>query len=262
MRHRGRAFLLPGAKRFFHLPNFGPLEVADLQRALLHRRAHRRARVQELRVPITGEHLGGRDGCEPKRRADVNLDARIDVGVRAHCARQLADRDARARPAQALHVPAHLHRPEGKLDAEGGRFGVNPMCAPDHGGVSVHVSLLGQRLFEFDGRLDQQVGSTSELQSKRGVHHVARREPVVHPCAFGLSDPFLHDVDECGNVVFGDQLPLVDRSDVESGPSAHRFGGCRRYDSDLRPRFGGQDLHLEPRTKLRLVGEQCGHLGQ
>ena len=124
------------------------------------------------------------------------------------------------------------------------------------------MSLLGQRLFELDGGAAAQVCGAGELQRERGVDDVTRRQPVVHPGTFWLSDTFLHNVDERGDVVLGDQLSLVDRGNVEAGAGTHRFGGGGRHDSDLGPRFGGQDLDLEPRTELRLVGEQRGHLGQ
>ena len=66
------------------------------------------------------------------------------------------------------------------------------------------------------------------LQRERGVDDVARREPVVHPRAGGLTDARLHDVDERGDVVVGDLLALVHRGDVDPRALAHRARGVGR----------------------------------
>ena len=95
----------------------------------------------------------------------------------------------------------------------------------------------------------EQVGGAGQLQRERGVHDVARGEPVVDPGAFRLTDPVLDDVDERGDVVLGDQLARLDRGDVEAGALAHRDRSFLRDDPELGPRLGREDLDLEPRAE-------------
>ena len=79
----------------------------------------------------------------------------------------------------------------------------------------------------------------------------------MHPGALRLADALLHDVDERGDVVLGDQLALVDRGDVEAGALAHRDRGRLRDDAELGPRLDGEDLDLQPGAEARLVGEEA-----
>ena len=71
----------------------------------------------------------------------------------------------------------------------------------------------------------------------------------MHPRAGRQTDPFLHDVDERGDVVVGDLLALVDRGDVEAGALADRDRGVARHDAELGPRLAREDLDLEPRPR-------------
>ena len=104
VRHRARALLLPARNGSSTSRDLGALQVADLERERLDARADRRARVQQLGVTVAREHLGRGHRREPERRAHVLLDARIDVGVGADRARELADRDrvARARTRRSM----------------------------------------------------------------------------------------------------------------------------------------------------------------
>ena len=101
VRHRRGALLLPGPERLLHLAHLGALQVADLRRELLDARADARARVEQLRVPVAREHLRRGHRREAELRADVLLDERVDVRVRADRAGELADRDHLAWPGAA-----------------------------------------------------------------------------------------------------------------------------------------------------------------
>ena len=54
----------------------------------------------------------------------------------------------------------------------------------------------------------------------------------------------------------------MDGNDVDPGAFANRACGIGGHDPELRPRFDGEHLHLEPRAETRFVGEQIGDLGE
>ena len=146
VRHRARALLLPFAERLLDFAHLGALEVADLERERLDRRAERRARVHDLGVPVAGQHLRRRDRTQPEPFAHVLLDARVDVGVRAR-PRPTASRPrstSRAR-SEALAIAAHLHRPQRELHAEGRRLGVDAVGPADHRRVAELAGPCGDR---------------------------------------------------------------------------------------------------------------------
>ena len=147
--------------------------------------------------------------------AHVPLHRGIDVRVRAHGARELADRDRVAGAQQALAVAANLQRPERQLHAERRRLGVDAVGAADHRRVA---ELAGAFAIADSRRRppEDAIEGARHLERERGVDHVARREPVVHPRARGLADARLHDVDERGDVVIGDALAFVYGLDVET----------------------------------------------
>ena len=76
-------------------------------------------------------------GCSPRAVAHVALDGRVDVGVRADRAAQLADGHRLAGGQQPDPVAVGLQRPQRHLGAEGRRLGVHAVGAADHGGVAV-----------------------------------------------------------------------------------------------------------------------------
>ena len=172
-------------------------------------------------MPIARQHLRGRHRREAEVLAHVALDRGIDVGVGADRARQLADRDRVRARSQPFAVAPHLHRPERELHAEGRRLGVDAVRATDHRRVAELAGPGCDRRLQLGRGREDAIERARHLQRERGVDHVARREPVVHPRARGLTDALLHDVDERGDVVVGDLLALVHRGDVDPGPLAH-----------------------------------------
>jgi hypothetical protein len=213
-------------------------------------------------VPIARDHLRRGHRAEPELPADVLLDERVDVGIGADGARELADRDRVAGALQAIEVTAHLHGPERELRAERRRFGVDAVRAPDHRRVAELARPTRDRRLQASRRTEDHVHGSRELQRQRGVDDVARRQPVVHPRARRLPDALLHDVDERGDVVIGGAFPLVHRLDVEAGPFANGAGVGLGDHTELRPCFDGEDLDFEPRSETGLVGEEVGDLGE
>src|SRR5207244_12116499 len=81
VRHRARALLRALAERLLDLAHLGALEMADLESEALDRRADRRARVEELGVPVAGNHLARRRRCQPQLLTDERLDLGVDVRI-------------------------------------------------------------------------------------------------------------------------------------------------------------------------------------
>ena len=102
VRHRRRA-LHAGRERLLDLAHLGARQVADLGREAVERRRHERERREQLRVPVARDHLRRhRIRLEPEPLARRPLDLRVDGGVRADRARELADAvRSRARAAAA-----------------------------------------------------------------------------------------------------------------------------------------------------------------
>ena len=88
----------------------------------------------------------------------------------------------------------------------------------------------------------------------------------MDPLAGRRADGGLDHVDEGGQVVVGDLLPLVDRLDeggVDVGrPLPDGLGVVLGDHAQGGPRLGGQDLDVEPQPEAGLVGEEGRHLGQ
>ncbi len=68
---------------------------------------------------------------EAELLADHLLHARVDVGVGADGAADLADADAVGDATHALEMAGHLEGPEAELHAEGDGLGVDAVRAPD-----------------------------------------------------------------------------------------------------------------------------------
>ena len=62
------------------------------------------------------------------------------------------------------------------------------------------------------------------------------------------ADGLLDHVDEGGDVVVGDPLPLLDGRRLDPGPFPHGGGVGGRDDPQLGPGLDGQDLDLQPRA--------------
>jgi hypothetical protein len=137
VRH-GRRALLPGREILFSLEHLGPLVVTHLKRDLLDGAREQREGRHELRVAITLNDLR-RDGSETQteqRYSDL-LDLRVDVGVGAHGARDLAHRNLLNGALESLQPPLHLEGPQAQDHAERDGLGVHPVGAADHHGVAV-----------------------------------------------------------------------------------------------------------------------------
>ena len=260
VRH-GRGALLARAERLLHLAHLGLLQGADLGRELLEAGGDQREGGHHLGVPVALEDLrrDGR-GQQAQPRADRLLDLRRQVREGAHGARELAVGDRGPRAVEPLELPLQLRVPQGHLQAEGHRLGVDAVRAADHRRVLVAQGPLAHRFHQVDEVRAHEVARVAHQDGERRVHHVRRGEPVVQPAPLG---PHVlgHARDEGDDVVLDLLLDLLDARDVEAGPGLDRGQGLPRHHAALDEDLGGGDLHLEPGGEAVLVGPQAGHLG-
>ena len=85
-----------------------------------------------------------------------------------------------ARPLQPLDVAGDLEAPDGELEPEGDRFGVDAVAAPDHDGVA----MLERPLLQHAQQMPQVAAAgcrlaRSQLQRQAGVEHVRRGHAVM-----------------------------------------------------------------------------------
>ena len=166
-------FCAPARNGSSHLAHLGALQVADLERERLDRRADRRARVEQLGVTVAGDHLRGRHRPEPERLAHVGLDLRGRCWSRCRprptaCRRRSASR-ARARRSRSRRTcSAHSASLAPKVVGSAWM----PWVRPTIGAVAVLVGLGGDRGLERGDGLDHEV---ARLHERRPTGRCRRR---------------------------------------------------------------------------------------
>ena len=232
----------------------------------LHRGPDRGAGPQVLGVTIAGDDLSRRYRLEPEAVADLHLDRRVDVGVRADRSAELAHGDRLPGGTEPTTITFDLQCPERDLAAERHRLGVDAVRAPDHHSVAMRVGEVDDCLQQRRRRIDQKVGSIAQRPAPSGVDDVARCQAVVNPRARRRTDVRLNDVDESGNIVICDCLAITDRPN-ERGvgdrclrPARRSIGG--RHDAESRLCLGGQQFDLDIPTEAGGVREDRRHLRQ
>ena len=259
VRHRARA-RLARRERLLRLEDFGALEIPDLERDLLERGREERERAHELGVPVALDDLGGdRLRDEPELAADLLLDVGVDVSEGPHRARDLPDPHGLLGPPQALEVSARLGMPEGRLEPEGGRLGVDAVGAADHQRLLVGEGEPAERLAEALEAVEQQVGGALELERERGVDDVRRRQPQVDEP--GVRADGLLELGEKGDdVVARGGLELVDPPGVDPRRAADPLDRLARDPAPPRVHLADGQFDLEPGGVPRRRAPQGAHL--
>ena len=158
VRHRRRA-LVAGRERFLGFANLGPLQMADLDRHLFERRPDPGEHREEEGVAVALHDLGrGGSGAQAERRADLVFEIGRNMGVRADRSGDLADRHVLAGKVEAALVAAQFVVPDGELEAERRRFGVDAVGAADH-----------DRVFVLDRLLADDLDQTSRVRDRAAV---------------------------------------------------------------------------------------------
>src|ERR1043166_2449863 len=124
VRH-GRTAFLAFAEIFFHLENFGVLEVTKLGRPTIDARSDHGERAQKLGVTIALNNLGGqRGGFDPEAFANFSLNFWIEMRVRADGPADFADANSLASLAETFFGAAELIEHEREFETESDRLGV------------------------------------------------------------------------------------------------------------------------------------------
>ncbi len=182
VRH-GRGALLARREVLRRLAHFGALQMADFERDFFEARRQRGQRGDEMRMAVALDHLRRhRRGRQTQPRADLLFDLGADMRERAHGARDLAHAQIFRRRFETLQIAPGFLVPDGELQPERDRLGMNAMRAAD-----LH------RVLEFEARGASALRAVSrcpssriarrlaKLQRLRGIHDVVRRHAVVEP---------------------------------------------------------------------------------
>ena len=187
-------------------------------------------------MAVARDDLGGDVlAPQPEPLHHPRLDRGRDRGVGADRAGELAEGELLEGVGEAVEVAVGLEGEAGEAQAEGGRLGVDAVGAPDAERVAVLQRPLDQRVAVGARAGEDDLAGLAQLQRERRVEHVGGGQAVVDPAAV-LADRGGDDVDEGGDVVVGDPLPLVDRLDREGGVGSRRLGGLARARRPPRPR--------------------------
>jgi hypothetical protein len=96
-----------------------------------------------------------------------------------------------AAAAKSLPIAIHLRVIEGELESEARRFGMNAVRSAHHDRPLVLACSAGEDLDQAIDCVAEDVVCTCNPHHPGGIHHIGRREPVVHPLlllAEGLAD--------------------------------------------------------------------------
>src|SRR5690606_18626032 len=187
-------------------------------------------------------------------------DGRIDAGERADRAGDGAGGDLGPRRLEASPVALELDIVAEKLEAEGGRLGMDAVATADTRRRLVLEGTPFQHRKQPVDIVEQDVGRTCELNGQTCVQHVGRRHTLVNEAR--LRSDMLGEIREEGDhVVLGLALDLVDPLDLEAPALPDRFGRIGGDYSQLRLCIASVRLNLEPDPELRLRLPDLGHLG-
>src|SRR5712664_525963 len=165
VRHRRGSFL-PLGEGFLHLSHLGALQVSNLGRELLDRRAQNRQGCEKLGMPVSLDDLvGGRSGREAEPPAHVLFHIRWKVSERPDRYGDFAHRHRFLGSQQARLVALKLVVPDCQFVSEGDRLRMHAMAAPDHQRPFVLERAISNRLHHPIDTLEQQIGGIPKRRS-------------------------------------------------------------------------------------------------
>src|ERR1043166_9091400 len=162
---------------------------------------------------------------------------------------------------KAFDIALIFRVPVGNFQAEGYRFRVNAMRAPNLRRVAKLLRAAGEDVAELgEGGRDEARGIADE-QSLGGVHNVVRRHAVVQPaCGDGIADGFADVHGERDDVVLDLDFQFIDASSVTFRLGANHGGGFGGNLAGFGERFSGGQLDFEPLGVFVGVAPDAAHL--
>jgi hypothetical protein len=220
---------------------------------------------KEHRVAITRDHLGGNWlDDEAKLFGDIGLHRRIDIGESSDRARYRAGGDLGARRHQPRLAAVKFGVGLRELKAEGGRFGMDAVAAPDSGRILVlHRAPFdrGEQVVEIG---EQDVAGAGQLHRQGRVEHVRAGHALMHEARL-RADLLGYPVEEGDHVVLGHCLDGVDGGDVDlriaRPPVPQRLARAWRHHAKLAHLDRRMGLDLEPDAKPRFGIPERAHRG-
>ena len=260
VRHRGGAGLALG-EGLSDLADLGALQPAHLGREFLERGADAGEHGEVEGVAVALDDLRGDLGdAQAEAAAGALLDLGRDGGVGADGARHLADGDGLTRGPEALGVAIELGDPDGELEPERRRLGVDAVRAPHADRALVRDGAARDDLAQPAELAGEHVRGGDELETGRGVPDVVGGQPVVDPARL-RAERVGDRAQERRDVVVGLIDVAVDRRDVDGGVRGDLRGVLGGHDPGVGPSLRRGDLHVEPALELVGVGPDLGDLG-
>ena len=259
MGHRRRA-LLSRAEIFLGFADVSALEIADFRGEFLEGAGNDGQRRHILGVAVALDDLCRElRGGQSQFLADHLLDARVDVGVSAHRAGELAHSDDLLRMLDALDVAVHLVHPEEQLQTEGHRLGVDAVGAPDAGRVLEFYRASRQHRAEFFQVVENDVRRFLHHHAEGGVLDVAGGQPLVDVFRI-VAHVFRHVRQKGDDVVVRDFLDLMDALEVEIRLLTDILRGFLRDLAQLGHGFAGGNLHGQDFLEFMSERPELSHL--
>ena len=261
VRHRRRT-RLAFAKGLFHFAQFGALQRPDLGGDLLERARDHREVGEVLGVAVPLDDLRrhrGRPEAEPG--ADIRFHLRRRVRVGPDFAGDLADGDHLARAPEAVQAPPDLRVPQGRLEPERDRLGLDAVGAAGHHGAAVPGGQRGERPVQARQLARDQIGGPDHQHRERSIHDIGGPQPAVQVAGV-FAGALADDAQKRHDIVA--RLPLLQILDAGHAPHARALPQPprRRLGDQPHPRLslGREQLDLQPRGELRLGAPQRRHL--
>ena len=262
VRHRRRA-LLAGAEPLLGLAHLGALQVAQLGRDQLDRRAADGA-------ARTGTGRGGRGAitcvrpapARGRARAHVRLDRGVDVRVRADRTRQLADARRLAGGASRTRSRSTSKAHTASFSAERGRLGVHAVGAPDHGvsrcssaRAATHGDERG-RATSGGQRPRRAAAARARCRRRRTTSARSGSSATDGPTCSASTRRRRSRRGSCARSISFARSTSMARLRADVGD------GVGRHDAERRPAVEGRELHVEPAFQAALVRPDGPHLGR
>ena len=197
-------------------------------------------------MPVSLQSLG-RDGSrlQPHALADARFYIRIEMCKSSDGSRQFSNRNRLRCLLHPLAIAPHFVVPEGHLDSEGDRFGMDAMGAADHRGIPVLEGALFDCFHEPADVVDDEVARLLEKHGKGSVEHVRGGKPQMDEAGI-VADVVGHRGEKGDDIVLDDLLYLIDARHIELCPGLYPFYRIPGDIPQLGMGFTGVYFNIKP----------------